>query len=57
MPDTLEHEMPDDPTSYADAIASEYASNWTAALMEEFDSLHKLRVYKLVPQSSVPPGQ
>jgi hypothetical protein len=57
MPDNLEHEFPDDPTTYSEAMASDHAANWTTALMEEFNALRDLGVYKLVPWSTVPPGQ
>jgi len=57
MPIHLEHEFADDPTTYAEAMASEHAPQWTAALKEEFDSLRDLGVYKLVPRSSIPPGR
>ncbi|CAN0307452.1 unnamed protein product, partial [Pylaiella littoralis] len=33
------------------------ASLWRAAADKEMDSLHELKVYKLVPRSTVPPGQ
>jgi hypothetical protein len=56
MPVHLEHEFTDDPTTYAEAMASEPTPQWTAALKEEFDSLHDLGVFKLVPRSSIPPG-
>lgn len=57
MPDTLEHEFPDDPSTYAEAMASAHAAQWTAALKEEFDSLRELGVYKLVPRTAIPPGR
>jgi hypothetical protein len=57
MPDNLEHEMPDDPTTYAEAMASEHSAEWTQALKEEFDSLHDLGVYKLVPRLTIPTGR
>ncbi|KAG1869520.1 hypothetical protein F4604DRAFT_1926912 [Suillus subluteus] len=57
MPDNLEHEFPDDPSTYTEAMASEHAAQWTAALKDEFDSLRDLGVYKLVPRSAVPPGR
>jgi hypothetical protein len=49
IPDGFDHEHPDDPASYAEAMASPYAVQWTAALKEEFESLKDLGVYKLVP--------
>jgi hypothetical protein len=49
MPDNLEHEMPDDPTTYTEAMVSEHSAEWTQALKEEFDSLRGLGMYKLVP--------
>ncbi|KAF9219666.1 hypothetical protein BS17DRAFT_716724, partial [Gyrodon lividus] len=36
------------------AMASPYGPQWHAVLQEEFSSLWKLGVYKLVSQSSVP---
>jgi hypothetical protein len=57
MPDNLEHEMPDDPTVYGEAMASEHSAEWTQALREEFDSLRDLGVYKLVPRSTIPTGR
>lgn len=57
MPDNLEHELPDDPSTYAEAMASEHAPQWTAALKDEFDSLRDLGVYKLVLRSAIPPGR
>jgi len=57
LPVNLEHEQPDDPSTYTEAMASEHASEWTAALKEEFDSLRDLGVYQLVPRSSIPPGR
>jgi hypothetical protein len=55
-PDHFETEHTDDPTTYAEAMQSEHASQWTAAMQEEFKSLHKLGVYKLVPHSTIPAG-
>ncbi|KAG2111901.1 uncharacterized protein F5147DRAFT_572876, partial [Suillus discolor] len=57
MPDNLEHELPDDPSTYAEAMASKHAAQWTTALKEEFDSLRELGVYKLVPRMAIPPGR
>jgi hypothetical protein len=57
MPDNLEHEQSDDPTTYSEAMASEHASDWTTALTEEFNALWELGIYKLVPQSTVPTGR
>jgi hypothetical protein len=57
LPVNLEHEQHDDPSTYAEAMASEHASEWTATLKEEFDSLRDLGVYRLVPRSSIPPGR
>jgi hypothetical protein len=57
MPDNLEHEQSDDPTTYSEAMASEHASDWTTALTEEFNALRELGVYKLVPRSTVPSGR
>lgn len=56
MPDHLETEHPDDPSTYAEAMASSDAASWTTALQEEFTSLRDLGIYKLVPRSSVPRG-
>jgi hypothetical protein len=39
MPNHLEHEFPDDPSTYSEAMASEHSTQWTAALKDEFDSL------------------
>ncbi|KAG1875761.1 hypothetical protein F4604DRAFT_1492266, partial [Suillus subluteus] len=47
----------DDPSTYAEAMASLDAASWTTALQEEFNSLRDLGVYKLVPCSSVPQGR
>ncbi|KAG2045604.1 hypothetical protein BDR06DRAFT_1015479 [Suillus hirtellus] len=52
----FDHELLDDPASYAEAMASPHACEWTLALQEEFDSLQDLGVYKLVPCSSIPAG-
>jgi len=57
MPDHLENELSDDPSTYSEAMSSPHATEWTAALQEEFASLKDLGVYKLVPRSSVPPGR
>lgn len=53
----LQHEFPDDPSTYAEAMASPHAAEWRKALQEEFDSLKQMGVYKLVPRSSVPAGR
>jgi hypothetical protein len=50
MPNNLEHEQSDDPTTYSEAMASEHTSDWTTALTEEFNTLRELGVYKLVPR-------
>jgi hypothetical protein len=47
---------PTDPTTYQEAMASPHAAKWTRTLQKEFTSLKDLRVYCLVPCSSVPPG-
>jgi hypothetical protein len=57
MPDHLENELSDDPSTYSEAMSSPHATEWTAALQEEFASLKDLGVYKLVPRSSVPPSR
>jgi hypothetical protein len=57
MPDNLEHEFPDDPSTYAEAMASDHAPEWTNTLKDEFNSLCDLGVYKLVPRLSVPHGR
>lgn len=54
MPDNLEHEFPDDPSTYAEAMASDHTPEWTTTLQDEFNSLRDLSVYKLVPHSPVP---
>lgn len=54
MPDNLKHEFPDDPSTYAEAMASDHNVEWTSALKDEFTSLRDLGVYKLVPCLSVP---
>jgi hypothetical protein len=45
IPDQIEHEQPDDPNTYSEAMASEHAIEWTSALKEEFDSLQELGIY------------
>ncbi|KAG2063586.1 hypothetical protein BDR04DRAFT_1163533 [Suillus decipiens] len=56
MPDLITTAHPDNPSTYAKAMASPDAASWTTALQEEFVSLCDLGVYKLVPHSSVPTG-
>ncbi|KAL7277842.1 hypothetical protein ACG7TL_008787 [Trametes sanguinea] len=46
-----------DPPTYAAAMASPFASQWHAALLEEFRFIRDLGVYRLVPRSAVPPGR
>ena len=43
---------PDEPKSVKEALASEDASHWSAALQEEFASIKSMGVYKLVPRSA-----
>jgi hypothetical protein len=57
MPDPLNNEHPDDPSTYAEVMASPNAASWTQALQEEFQSLKDLSVYKLIPRTSVPKGR
>lgn len=47
----------DEPTTYAEAMASPDAAAWRAALQEEFTSMKELSIYKLVPCSLVPKGR
>lgn len=49
--------QPGIPKSFYDAMKTPEASLWRAAADKEMDSLHELKVYKLVPRSTVPPGQ
>jgi hypothetical protein len=48
--------VPDDPSACANAMASLYAQEWTIALQEEFNFLHDLSIYKLIPHTLVPVG-
>ena len=57
IPDDYENEHPSDPVTYAEAMNSDHATEWTQAMRDEFDSLRDLGVYKLVPRSTVPPGR
>ncbi|KAG2057267.1 hypothetical protein BDR06DRAFT_1005295 [Suillus hirtellus] len=52
----FDHELPDNPASYTEVMASPHACEWTFALQEEFDSLQDLGVYKLVPCLFIPAG-
>jgi hypothetical protein len=45
IPDQLENEQPDNPSTYSEAMASEHTVEWTVVLKEEFDSLRELGVY------------
>jgi hypothetical protein len=45
IPDQLENEQPDNPSTYSKAMASEHTVEWTVVLKEEFDSLRELGVY------------
>ncbi|CCM06782.1 uncharacterized protein FIBRA_09081 [Fibroporia radiculosa] len=53
---TLDIEYPGDPSTLAEAMASPFASQWCTALLDKFQSICDLHVYKLVPRSSVPSG-
>jgi hypothetical protein len=35
-PDDFEHEHPSDPVTYAEAMSSPHAADWTAAMRDEF---------------------
>jgi hypothetical protein len=48
---------PADPQSMAEALASPDAEQWKLTLIEEFNALKDLGVYKLVPRSTVPAGR
>jgi hypothetical protein len=54
---TFEADDPDEPDSLAEALSSPSATEWHAALEEEFDSIKRMGVYKLVPRSAVPTGR
>jgi hypothetical protein len=54
---TFEADDPDEPDSLAEALSSPSATEWRAALEEEFDSIKRMGVYKLVPRSAVPAGR
>jgi len=56
VPEDYEHEYPDDPVIYIEAMASPHATQWHIALQEEFDSLKCTGTYTLVPHSDVPHG-
>ena len=43
---------PDEPCTFADAMASPDAPNWLAACNEELASIRELNVFKLVPKST-----
>jgi hypothetical protein len=57
LPDDFDNEHPSDPVSYAEAMNSEHAVEWTKAMRAEFDSLQDLGIYKLIPCSTVPTGR
>jgi hypothetical protein len=46
-----------DPLSWAEAQSSAHGEDWWRSFQEELDSLNKMGVYDLIPQSSVPLGQ
>jgi transposase InsO family protein len=48
------HALPMDPRSYAEAMASPQASNWTKATLEECKSIMENRTFSLVPRSKLP---
>lgn len=45
-----------DPTTLREALSGPHAAQWSAALQEEFTSIRKMGVYKLIPRSAVPSG-
>jgi hypothetical protein len=51
----LEH--PDDPRSTAEALLSPKAAEWRAAIDDELKSIKDMKVYTLVPCSTVPKGR
>jgi hypothetical protein len=48
---------PDDPQSTAEALSSPKAEEWRAAIDDELKSIKDMKVYTLVPRSTVPRGR
>jgi hypothetical protein len=53
----LNLEYPDDPKSAKEALESQLAHEWLAAMHEELNSIKEMGVYVLVPRSVVPKGR